>query len=129
MRMVAGVVVGFGLFGCQVGMAPNMLLGSLTLELREPEVIAALCGRPIDENEIGRRFSTLKVEDIKAERALFGSQGHGTARVAFKPEQGAACSGTVEYDFSQDSHIVRRYKRTVQSSSTFYYANVVVKHP
>ena len=128
MRTLAWVA-GFGVLGCQVGMAPNMLLGSLTSEVREPEVIAALCGRPIDENEIGRRLSTLKVEDIKAERALFGSKGHGTARVTFQPEQGGACSGRVEYDFIQDSHIVRRYKRTVQSSSTFYYANVVVKHP
>ncbi|HET9934389.1 MAG TPA: hypothetical protein VFQ35_26985 [Polyangiaceae bacterium] len=132
MRTFAGIVgLGLGLAstGCQVDMGPNMLLGSLTLEMREPEIVGALCGRPIDENEIGRRFSTLKVKDIKARRELFGSHGHGTAHVDFQPEHGAACSGTVEYDFSQDSRIVKRYKRSVQHSNTFYYANVVVKHP
>lgn len=135
MRAVVGLVV-LAAVGCQVQMGGHMLLASLTLEAREPEVIAQLCGRPIDENEIGRRFATLKVEDIAAKRALFGSEGHGSARVSFTPEQGSACSGTIEYDFSQDARITSRatsgsrpYRRSVHQTSTFYYANVVVKRP
>lgn len=120
----------FVLLGCRVGMAPGMLLGSLFLEVRQPQVISALCARPVPEAEVTRATSTeLTIDQIAAERSLFGSEGHGTAHVEFKPEQGARCSGTVEFDFSQDSKIVRRTRRSVQHSNTFYYANVVVKRP
>lgn len=135
MRVTLGLAA-LGVAGCQVEMGGNMLLASLTLEAREPQVIAALCGRNIDENEVGRRFATLKVEDIAAKRALFGSEGHGTARVSFEPEQGPACQGTIEYDFSQEARLKQRervvgarYKPTAQHTNAFYYSNVVVKHP
>ena len=114
--------------GCNVDMAPAMLTGSLFVELREPEVISALCPNPVPEAEVRRATSTeLTIAHIAATRALFGKQGHGTAHVVFRPEKAPACAGTVEFDFTQDSRITGRTRRSVQTSNTFYYANLSVK--
>jgi hypothetical protein len=114
--------------GCNVDMAPNMLQGSLFAEVREPEVIAALCPNPVPEDEVKRATLTqLTVDQIAATRALFGSEGHGTAHVVFRPEKAPPCSGTIEFDFSQDSRVTGRTRRSVRTSNTFYYANLNVK--
>jgi len=114
--------------GCNVDMAPAMLMGSLFVELREPEVISALCPDPVPEAEVRSATSTkLTIAHIAATRALFGSKGHGTAHVVFRPENAPACAGTVEFDFSQDSRVTGRTRHSVQTTNTFYYANLSVK--
>jgi len=114
--------------GCNVDMAPAMLMGSLFSELREPEVIAALCPNPVPEAEVRRATSSqLTIAHIAATRALFGKEGHGTAHVVFRPEKAPPCTGTVEFDFSQDSRVTGRTRRSVQTSNTLYYSNLNVK--
>lgn len=128
MRLVSLVSLGVFALGCQVDMAPGMLQGSLFEELRTGQVVSALCSRPFTDDEVTRVSTELKVDQIAATRGLFGSEGHGTAHVEFKPEQGARCSGSVEFDFKQDSKVARKFKRSVQHTNSFAYSNVVVKH-
>jgi hypothetical protein len=114
--------------GCNVDMAPHMLQGSLFAELRKPEVISALCANPVPEVEVKRATPTeLKVDQIAARRELFGTQGHGTAHVVFRPEKAPPCAGTVAFDFTQDSRVTRTTRRSTHTTSTFSYANVSVK--
>ena len=127
MRFVA--VVSLALLGCRVEMGEGLLEGSLFLEVRRAEVISALCARPMTDAEVTEVSTDLKVDQIRAERSLFGKEGHGSAHVEFKPARGATCNGSVEFDFTQDSRVTHQYKRSVQHSSSFAYSNLVVKHP
>lgn len=90
-------------------------------------MLSALCPSPVSEEEaIVASSSTLKVENIQAQRPLFGSEGHGTAQIVYKAKDGSVCKGTVEFDFTQDSRVTGRTRRTVSTTTTFYYANLKV---
>jgi hypothetical protein len=121
MRHFHGLLLGLLLTGCEVDMAPNMLKGDLLREMREPELMAELCGGAPKE-PIG--VLSLTVDDIQAKRPLFGSEGHGSAQVTYPQQGGPVCKAKVTFDFSQDSKTFRSHGRVVGTSNKFFFGNV-----
>lgn len=115
--------------GCNVSISGPMLQGDLFVELRDAALLTQLCGFPVAEAEANSASSfTLQLADSTGTRPLLGSEGHGSARVLFTPraapQPGQRFEGNIEFDFSQQARITGRTRRSVSTSSTFYFSNV-----
>ena len=90
------------LAGCTGGLRDDVLEPKLTEAVLDPAMLGDLCGVPPAEIGPPSR-SRLAITDLRNERSALGSEGSGSASVAYRPiagpRQDETCRGTVTFEF------------------------------
>ena len=128
MAVVVLLVGAAGLAGC-VPIAGHMLEPDLKSALDDPALLTQLCGFPVPPSNVSR-VRRIQTSEIDATRSLFGTRGHGTARVTFRPESaaqpGQVCRGSISFDFEQTTRTTAIHRRSMSTESTFAFTNIRV---
>lgn len=114
----------FALPGCNASISQPMLQEALVGNCKTPEALTAICGRPITQLEANQAGMGLKFKNVVASRPFTGVDGKGTAEVEYASNSGAPCSGTMAFDFRQNTTMKQYSKRNVTYSSVFELSNV-----
>jgi hypothetical protein len=82
-------------------MEPTMMSKSLQPALAKPEVLAEVCR--VSVGQLGPvRAEDLTLTEVKAQRKIYPSPGHGTATVAYRRAGLPSCSARIRFDFHQE---------------------------
>ena len=126
------------LLGCSEKFALEYGTGPLTIAMQTPERLSALCGRPIEKSEAQAASVPLPVSTVvstKPGTLTFSNAdtqsatkqgGHAVVDVVYQPQTGAACSGTLAFDYGAEQ-TGQQITRTVATHGVKYeLSNVVV---
>jgi hypothetical protein len=119
------VLVVAALPACNASISQPMLQEALVGTSKNPEALSAICGRAISEFEANQAGPSLSFKNVVASRPFTGYDGKGTAEVAYKSTSGAACAGTMSFDFHQETTEKRYSRRNASYTSKFELTNVV----
>lgn len=99
---------------------------ALNAAVKDPEVLAAACKRPIPDAEAVRAPFETTFSDFSSSRGIFSKDGTGKVSFVFKAKEGAPCAAEMTFTFHQDTEMKKFAKRNVTYSSTIELGDVKV---
>lgn len=99
---------------------------ALNAAVKDPELLATACKRPIPDLEAVRAPFETTFSDFSSSRSVFGSEGTGKVSFVFKAKEGAPCAADMTFSFRQDATMKKFSRRNVTYSSTIELTDVVV---
>lgn len=125
MRNAISLVL-LGLLACTTDVGQPTFQEALNAAVKDPEVLAAACKRPIPDAEAVRAPFETTFSDFSSSRSVFGSDGTGRVSFVFKAKEGAPCAAEMSFSFHQEASMKKFSRRNVAYSSTVELADVVV---